>query len=223
MLPKMVSTKGNKKGTRGVRNSASKRSGGASARNAIPDVYQEMLADAVSSSPTRLSEEGRTVKRRRVGGRVVTQGTDDETVHHSDYASTVAGDTDAGGSVARNSLALQQTAYNDSEDSADSDMDWEEVELKGGNATHGFDDSANDEGPMELTLGNGHNANRAHGLPKRKPVTAAEKKTRLEVHKMHLLSLLAHIYKRNHWCNDQGVQVRLVSYLSGTQCTADAV
>ena len=207
----MVNTRGNKKGTRGVRNSASKRSDGASAQDTIPDVYQEMLADAVSSSPTRLSEEGRTVKRRRVGGRVVTQSADDETFPHSDHASSLAGDTDAGESVTSAGLALKQTAYNDSDDSADSDMDWEEVELKGGNQSHALNDSANDDGPMELTLGDSRSEYRAHGPPKRKPVTAAEKKIRLEVHKMHLLSLLAHIYKRNYWCNDQEVQVCLVS------------
>ena len=210
MLHKMVNSKGNKKGTRGLRNSASKRSGGGSAKTVIPDVYQEMLADAVASSPTRLDEGGRTLKRRRVGGRVVTQGADDQSVHHSDYASIVAGDTDAGDSVASTGLALQQTAYNDSDDSADSDMDWEEVELQGGNTNDALNDSANDEGPMELTLGDSRKDSRAHGPPKRKPATAAEKKIRLEVHKMHLLSLLAHVHKRNHWCNDQGVQVRLV-------------
>lgn len=203
--------KGSKKGTAGVRKSASKRSGGTTAQDAIPHVYQEMLADAVSSSPSRLSEDGRTVKRRRVGGRVVKQGADDETLHHSDHASTFAGDTDAGDSVTSTGAALQQTMYNDSDDSADSDMDWEEVELKGGNTAHAFNNSANNEGPMELTLGGSRNEHRARGLPKRKPVTAAEKKIRLEVHKMHILSLLAHIHKRNHWCNDQAVRVRLTS------------
>ncbi|KAA6413442.1 MAG: DNA repair Rad4 [Lasallia pustulata] len=210
----MVNPKGNKKGTRGLRNSASKRSGGGSAENAIPDVYQEMLADAVASSPTRLDEGGRTLKRRRVGGRVVMQGADEESVHHSDYASIVAGDTDAGDSVASTSLALQQTAYNDSDNSADSDMDWEEIQLQGGSTNDALNDSAHDEGPMELTLGDSRKDSRAHGPPKRKPATAAEKKIRLELHKMHLLSLLAHVHKRNHWCNDQGVQDQVKKLLT---------
>lgn len=210
----MVNNKDSKKGTTGVRKSASKRAGGASARDAIPNVYQEMLADAVSSSPTRLGEGGRTVKRRRVGGRVVTQSAGDEALHHSDHASTLAGDTDAGESNASVNQGLQQTVYNDSDDSADSDMDWEEVELKAGSTNHAFNNSADDEGPMELTLGDSGDEHAARGLRKRKPVTTAEKKIRLEVHKMHLLSLLAHVYKRNYWCNKQEIRVRVVSRLS---------
>lgn len=210
----MVKDRGSKKGTMGVRRSASKRAGGASAQDAIPHIYQEMLADAVSSSPTRLGEAGRTVKRRRVGGRIVTQSADDETLHHSDHASTVAGDTDAGESAASVGPGLQQTTYNNSDDSADSDMDWEEVELKGVSTNPAFNDSAIEEGPMELTLDGSESEHRAGGLPKKKPVTAAEKKIRLEVHKMHLLSLLAHVYKRNYWCNEEEIQVRVVSCLS---------
>ena len=209
----MVNNRTTRKGPRGARNGASKRAGGAPTPGGLPDVYQEMLVDAVSSSPTRLNEEGRTLKRRRVGGRVVTQGAEDNISYHSDHASTLAGDTHAGGSVVSTGLVHQQTAYNDSDDSADSDMDWEEVELKDGTEEDAFNDGVNDEGPMELTLSESHRERRSHGPPRRKPATAAEKKIRLEVHRMHLLSLLVHIHLRNYWCNDQEVRVHLCSPL----------
>jgi hypothetical protein len=43
-----------------------------------------------------------------------------------------------------------------------------------------------------------------------KPPTLAERKLRLDVHKIHVMCLLYHVFVRNHWCNDSKLQVRSV-------------
>ncbi len=44
---------------------------------------------------------------------------------------------------------------------------------------------------------------------RRKPATLVERKLRLEVHKWHVLCLLAHLQRRNYWCDDEKVQAIL--------------
>ena len=176
---------------------------------AIPDldVYQEMLADAVSSSPTRFGEEGTTLKKRRVGGRIVVYGDNTPSKLDSDYASDTAVDSGDFLKVAGTNKLKQQIAYNESEDSTDTDLDWEEVNL----AENAKDEVRSDE-DEELDLVFGGSDSRPGELARsqrRKPLTVSERKLRLQVHKMHLISLLVHVHLRNHWCNDHNVQVCL--------------
>lgn len=183
----------------------------------VPSVYREMLADTLSS-PTQVSEEGKTVKRRRVAGRMVTQGNEkamrDQFNHESGAADD---DTDTEKYLLKRNAPREQTVYDESEDSVDSDVDWEEVDL-----THDFkgeDPSEQDNvDNMELNIVLGNDADRVHKqeAPKRRPVTAAERQLRLEIHKMHLLSLLVHVHIRNHWCNDTKVHVCLIHGLCVT-------
>lgn len=44
---------------------------------------------------------------------------------------------------------------------------------------------------------------------RRKPINKSEKDRRVGIHKMHLLCLLAHVQRRNRWCNDAQVQKSL--------------
>lgn len=170
--------------------------------SALPEVYQELLADALTSTPALLNEDGRSVKRRRVGGRVVTYGGD---LPVKNDAVSTAKTTKATNIQSNHDLAakFQQVIYNDSENSADSDMDWEEV---------GFNDkveaeiSEADEGELNLVLGSSETIQK-EAVYRRKPISVTERKTRLEIHKMHVLSLLVHIHLRNHWCNDPSTQV----------------
>ena len=101
--------------------------------------------------------------------------------------------------------AKQQTAYEDSEGSADSDVSWEEVGL---NEEEKTEDSADEPGELDLVLGGekGSSGERSK-TERRKPLTAAERELRVGIHKMHLLSLLVHVGLRNYWCNDHRVQV----------------
>ena len=173
-------------------------------------MYREMLADAVSSSPTQRSEGDRPVKRRRVGGRIISQGSDENTSHQSDHSSKVANTSDLDDLFEDVESNRQQIVKTDSEDSADSDMNWEEVEI-GDHVDQEVTSEPKDanNGQLNLVLGgeDGDHNDSSHGKVKRKPMTAEDKKLRLEIHKMHLCSLLAHVHFRNHWCNNNDVLV----------------
>lgn len=49
---------------------------------------------------------------------------------------------------------------------------------------------------------------------RRKPLSKAEREHRVQVHQAHLVCLLAHVARRNHWCNDERVQDALRPHLS---------
>lgn len=172
-------------------------------------MYREMLVDAVSSSPTHRSEEDRPVKRRRVGGRIVTQGNERSPSHQSDHSSRVADTSDFDDLFEDVEPTPQRIIQTESEDSAASDMDWEEVEIRDHEMHEDTPEPEDpDSGQLNLVLGgDGEHNVPSHRNVKRKPMTVEDKKLRLEIHKVHLCSLLAHIYLRNHWCNDIDVHV----------------
>lgn len=195
--------------------SQAKAKGKAPAEYGVPDVYREMLADAVSSSPTQRSEDGRAVKRRRVGGRIVTQANGDTTYYQSDKSSKRPNDSDLDELLEDVQPAQQQIVQSDSEDSADSDMNWEEVDMGEQIDRQGTPEPGEAKsGDLNLVLHDEDNEHRSSGREKakRKPITAEEKMLRLEIHKMHLCSLLAHVYLRNHWCNDERIHVRFLRF-----------
>ncbi|MCJ1441938.1 MAG: hypothetical protein MMC23_002430 [Stictis urceolatum] len=156
------------------------------------------------------SDDGPALKRRRVGGRLVVQGSVDEAPGSVEIPPDTA-------SVASVPEPVQQTAYTDSEDSKDSDDDWEDVDLGGSTDVDIQPDEAevSDE-PRELSLvlGDKKPDHKARAAPRRKPVTAEERTLRLEVHKLNILCLMSHVHRRNHWCNDDEVQSTLRSLLS---------
>jgi len=175
--------------------------------SAIPDVLQEMLAEATSTSPTRFREGDQRVKRRRIGGRIVTQGATAPSGAQSSPASDTAGTTEGDAKSSAVSRSNQQTAYNDSEDSADSDVAWEDVGVK----DEEKEDSSEEPGELDLVLGGDKPGSaERRTTQRRKPATAAERDMRVEIHKMYLLSVLVHVGLRNHWCNDHNVQVCMI-------------
>ena len=181
----------------------------ASSQSGLPGVYTDMLADTVSSSSsTRLIEEGRTIKKRRIAGLMVSQNTDEAKTFLPEDLSNVPDQTADHSLDAELKSARQQTAYIESDDSAESDMDWEEVDLAHTSMQEDSPERENEsEGELNLVLGHrGHEPRRSMPM-KRKPMTKAEKAVRLEIHKMHLLSLLFYVHLRNHWCNDRAVHV----------------
>ncbi|MCJ1436032.1 hypothetical protein MMC27_005410 [Xylographa pallens] len=170
----------------------------------IPDVYHEMLENAVSSSPGAFDDDSRPPKRRRVAGRlVVSQDAQDKSALRREPASDTADDTGGDTVVTKSSKLRQQVVYDDSEDSAGSDMDWEEVNLRDNVK---YEDTTPEPGELNLVLGGNKDSSSKSTVQKRKPVTAEERKLRLEIHQMHILSLLVHVHLRNHWCNNLEIQ-----------------
>lgn len=174
---------------------------------AVPDVYREMLRDAVSSSPPPSSVE-RPLKRRRVGGATIPQKEPESLSELSDRVSTTGHITDGAASEDQHRSTRDQIAYQDSGDSAESDVNWEEVDLKEDLIAE-TNDSA---GAQDLNLvldDTGASKENAPQQPKRRLATPAERRLKLDIHKLHVLCLLAHVHLRNHWCNDEKVHVGL--------------
>ena len=170
----------------------------------VPEVFQEMLVYTLPSSPALLNEEGRSVKKRRVGGHIVIQGLASPSRITPDDKSKTETASEHEAAPMKQDARTPQTTYNDSDDSADSDMNWEEVDLKD-KALAG--ESTDENGELRLVLENNDPSAKASIIRRRRPITSADRRLRLEVHKMHLLALLAHVHLRNHWCNDIEVQV----------------
>lgn len=166
----------------------------------VPDVYQEMLEEAEARDPEQFQSD-RPVKRRRVGDSRSIQTraipVDSPPLEQAHAAPSPDG----------NITQKVQTVY-DSTTSDESDVEWEDVDVA--QPAQGlFGTAADNEGrdeTLQITLDREPEA-RKWAPPRRKPVTAAEKKLRLDAHKAHLLCLLAHVNLRNRWCNDDMIQV----------------
>ena len=173
--------------------------------SSIPNVYRDMLAD-VASSPMQSDDDGRSVKKRRVAGRVVIdrQECTSSPVIQPKYEAP----NDSIDDLFEEPAPVQQHIYQSgSEDSADSDINWEEVNLKDDANGEASSEAESHIGELNLVLGVEKRGPSRIERERRKPITAAERKLRLEVHKMHLCSLLVHVYIRNHWCNDLNAHV----------------
>lgn len=179
----------------------------ATSETGLPGIYNDMLEDTLSPS-THVTEEGRTIKKRRIAGRMIVQEPYGANSFQLDRLSNVPDQVVDDSLDAELEPVRQQTAYNESEDSAESDMDWEEVDLAHA-SMHESSPTHDDEstGELNLVLGRSDHETRRSTPMKRKPMTKAEKQVRLEIHKMHLLSLLFYVHLRNHWCNDSEVHV----------------
>lgn len=166
----------------------------------IPDVYQEMLEEAEARDPSQFSD--RPVKRRRVGATkaIPVLSTTVETTNKA-----IMPDEDG-------SLQVQ-TMYNsatEDESEDESDIEWEDVDLhqsgREPEQPHGVTFAEGRDETLQIDFDQGPGP-RKSTTRRRKPVTTAEKKVRLDVHKVHLLCQLAHVQLRNRWCNDEEVQV----------------
>ena len=183
----------------------------------LPPVFRDMLAETTISSPVQTDDEGKTVKRRRIGGRIITKLPDNE---GRDTASPEASinDDDHLSYLFDEPISTKrpEVIRSDSEESAESDMIWEEVDLQHQEADSSDSDAPDDENhELHLVLGSGGDG--AAHTPKsikRRPMPRIDKNLRLDVHKLHLCCLLVHVSIRNHWCNDEMVHRTLRGVLS---------
>ena len=182
----------------------------ASTRNAVPDIYQEMLSET-RANKSEISE--RPLKKRKTGKQPASSShvssskplvlppaddSDEDEIHFEDVFG-VENEISATGT--------QQTAYRDSDDESDaSDQNWEPFD---------FDAKPDEEpiGDLVLTLSKKEEPQKA-SIPRRKAATRDEKGVRLQVHKMHILCLLYYVERRNRWCNDYDVQKSLKPLLT---------
>ncbi|CAG9943679.1 unnamed protein product [Clonostachys rosea f. rosea IK726] len=205
-------------------NGAGRASTAATGRPSAPDIYHEMLTEAgVSSRQQPITE--RPLKRRRVGRNA-------DPVEDGPSSATPTTGLDK---AEQSREAIQddpvpaptlQTMERDSDESEDEDVEFEDVDFEawlnagtgeGPSEAAGEPSGEPSEEPAELELN--LTAQRSEMTPKKKsaarakPLSREEKERRLQVHQMHLLCLLSHVAKRNHWCNDPKVQDSLRSLL----------
>lgn len=103
-----------------------------------------------------------------------------------------------------------QTTYRDSSDEeSEEDAQFEDVDFAAVFANS--DKAPEQQETLELNLTAAKEALAPSRRPadRRKPITKEEKELRVEIHKAHILCLLSHVEKRNHWCNDPVVQENL--------------
>ncbi|PYI20853.1 Rad4-domain-containing protein [Aspergillus violaceofuscus CBS 115571] len=164
----------------------------------IPQVYREMLAEAEAREP-QLIDDDRIPKRRKMAGR-----THIPSAHIELPKAPTPVDND------ETTSRQVQTVYDSpSSSSEESDMEWEDINLQ-----PAVSEALSDDSSIQITLDRPHDRERQKRALRRQPITAAEKRLRLDIHKVHLLCLLRHVQIRNRWCNDdelQGALKRMIS------------
>lgn len=172
-------------------------------RDKTADVYRDMVNEdnAVSSIE---HESLRPLKRRKL------RPTDEaDSTSTSPQPEPVSQDLEGLSSSPGSTSRPAQVVYNGSDDSAeDSDFEFEDVNLAGdeGSQPDVKEETADQGLSIELDPKKDLPARAAQ---KRLPSSRLEKQKRLEIHKVHLQCLLAHVYIRNDWCNDPVIQASL--------------
>lgn len=157
----------------------------------IPDVYQEMLIEAVSSAAAEPTP--RPAKRRKVDNELRAETSSAIALSSTRDAENVKTDDEF------EAPSNQQVVYDDFEGS-DDDMEFEDVDLsmsetedKPERKVLTIDLSKPLDGPTS-------------SKPRRQIASVVERKMRLEWHKAHLFLLLLSVWSRNRWCENQDVQ-----------------
>lgn len=176
----------------------------------IPDVYGEMVAEAVADESTQRLDT-RPSKRRKISEEPTEEPTGAIQLDIDLFGSSLPQIDDENSPQIQNLPdavpSLQQVVYDDFEGSDESDVEFEDVELE---PADDHDEQADvDEKPeqktLQLDLSTATLDRARRSVQRRKPVGPAERKKRLEVHKAHLICLLAHLSCRNRWCESQAV------------------
>jgi len=163
-------------------------------RQGTSDIYRGLISEAVQPE-----EESRPLKRRKTAA--------------SSKVPAAASTSPASARSIEVPQGRKQTVFNDSDSSGGSDVDWEDIVLQkedGGQPTRAPQSEEDDaNGGISVIIGATFAKATKTQTTRRLPSTAVEKKKRLDVHKMHVCCLLAHVYTRNVWCNDEHVQARV--------------
>lgn len=171
----------------------------------IPEVYREMLMVAEAEARETQPLGDRPVKRRKVGERTAPS-----------VATETRGQESQSTQETKEDTGHLQVAFDYDASSDDEDIEWEDISLQQAPVESPQQPTPTNDEPLQITLGPETKPIKKT-LPRQKPLSAAEKRLRLDIHKTHLICLLQHVQSRNLWCNDSQLQVRsslIVSYVS---------
>ncbi|KAK3492817.1 uncharacterized protein B0T23DRAFT_338637 [Neurospora hispaniola] len=192
----------------------------ASARGAVPDVYREMVSEArrmvVAEDVPEATTPERPLKRRRPGERQ-TPKVETKPVKPTGIPEPTKTDHDNPEDDDDEELEFEdvelppptlQTITRDSDDEDDEELELEDVAFDSQGA---FSSAVAGDVQLDLNLSAQKAAMAPHRrvVERRKALSKSEKEQRREVHKIHLLCLLAHVERRNRWCNSPKVQEAL--------------
>ena len=196
----------------------------ASARSAVPDVYREMVSEArrmvVTEDAPETTTPERPLKRRRPGERPtpkaeakpVEPAVIPKPIDKTDHNDEGEYDDDDDEELEFEDVELPQptvqTITRDSDDEDDEHLELEDIAFDSQGA---FSSAVSGDIQLDLNLSAQKAAMAPHrrAIERRKALSKSEKEQRMEIHKVHLLCLLAHVERRNQWCNSLEVQEAL--------------
>ena len=213
-------------GRKRVATRSSSRRNAAGAEPTGGQIYQDMLTEAgvnaLNSSPPE-----RPLKRRRPGSRreekTQIEASPDQVASSKTpkIGSSVAGDDedDEDEDVEFQDVVLpeptMQTMELESDDEdEDEDIQFEDIDFGAPLKDPGSTSHQPKDLELNLTVQKSTTEQTRKATEKRKPISKEERQRRIEIHKAHLVCLLSHVTRRNHWCNDAKVQDYLRPHLT---------
>ena len=180
----------------------------------VPAVYQDLLlqdANSAHADETRPLKRPRTTKQPspkpsstpRTTSRVLSSAHVGPAIPTSPQAD-IATEEEPASEDDRVVQTIINETYESSE-SEESEFEWEDVVL-GQEDGEGNADPEPEINDISITFGERTDEQKATNRVRRKGITSAERKLRLDIHKLHILCLLYHVHRRNIWCNDEKVQ-----------------
>jgi xeroderma pigmentosum group C-complementing protein len=191
------------------------------------NIYQELLDEAGVVAPNPRTPERPLKRRRRASGEEDRAGEPSKSTEQEKITKSGRQDEDDDDDLADVEFqdvslpapTMQTIERNSDDDEDEEDDDEEDIQFEDvafatpAKNTEVAVEQANElelnlTAHQEATTSNKRNAER------RRPITKEEKDRRVDIHKMHLLCLLSHVARRNHWCNDLAVQDYLRPHLT---------
>ena len=199
--------------------------------DAVDDAYGQLLSDAAASG--EITKSDRPLKRRKIKGEGNKKGDFANPIREEPerqisslltpadlaqpfdkpYESSLD-DSQEEAEQEHGEPGASQTIYDDSDTSVDSDIDWENVlgsQLDPGAGKADSDLPLSDSKELQIELEKPNSRISKRSASQRLPSSNVEKRKRVDVHKLHVLALLGHLYIRNAWCNDIRIHVRMHS------------
>ncbi|KAL2149333.1 hypothetical protein VTH82DRAFT_8681 [Thermothelomyces myriococcoides] len=182
---------------------------------AVPAIYRQMVAEARAElrAQNAAGTPERPLKRRRPGERTPAKTTAPAASTPSKSTTRETGG-DAANTTSGNDVQFEnamlptptvQTITRSDDEDEDDDIDFEDVAIEKPAAPSAATPEKKSQ-ELSLDLSAHMGAAASHRPDRRKAINREEKARRLEIHKVHLVCLLAHVELRNRWCNDRQVQ-----------------
>ena len=188
----------------------------------VPEVFRDLLSEATTSAVAGADEDSKPLKKRRTARGIIGNETNDMRQNSAPNI-RIAPKSTPPAPTESNQVTEEDYSWNArlhivtdfSEESDESEFEWEDVGL--GQIEGEDGETTRDKphiGDLSIVIGDNKASKTVTKQVRRKGVTAADKRRRLDIHKVHLLCLLYHVHLRNAWCNDEGAQVLLNQIIS---------